>query len=132
MNARDWKETEGDDWDVLWCEKEEVDVVFNKNRVQPGCRVNHFRGYWNLCHKDKLYKNLKRHKQALKKHGDVEGSNKYDFLPITYPFPAHYAIFIEEYKKNDQIWIMKPVNLHSLRSPNVRARASSCSLHSAS
>lgn len=129
MSQRQWKETDADDWDILWCEKEEVDQVFAKCRVPPNARVNHFRGYWNLCHKDKLYRNLKRHKQSLKKHGDIEGSNKYDFLPITYPFPAQYAIFIEEYKKNDLIWIMKPVCMSLFRFPNAKARGSTCSPH---
>lgn len=127
MGKREWKETESDDWDVMWCEKEEVDMVFSKYRVQPTAKVNHFRGYWNLCHKDKLYRNLKRHKQSLKKQGDMEGFNRFDFLPITYPFPAHYAVFIEEYKRNDQIWIYKPVPIPLSRSPNAKGEAYSCS-----
>lgn len=25
---REWKETDGDDWNVMWCEKEQIDWVF--------------------------------------------------------------------------------------------------------
>jgi len=37
--------------------------------LQPGSKVNHFRGWNELCRKDMLSKNLKRYKRALEKQG---------------------------------------------------------------
>jgi predicted lactoylglutathione lyase len=28
FNNREWRETDGDDWNVMWCEKEQIDWVF--------------------------------------------------------------------------------------------------------
>ena len=45
MNAREWRETDADDWNVMWCEKEQIEWVFEKYRMQPSAKVNHFRGW---------------------------------------------------------------------------------------
>jgi predicted nucleotide-binding protein (sugar kinase/HSP70/actin superfamily) len=55
---------------VIWCEKEQIDWVFEKYRFQPGSKVNHFRGWTELCRKDMLSKNLKKFKRALDKQGN--------------------------------------------------------------
>lgn len=28
MQSREWKQTWDDDWNVMWCEKEQIDWVF--------------------------------------------------------------------------------------------------------
>jgi hypothetical protein len=33
----------------------------------------------------------------------------YDFFPVTYILPGEYAIFVEEFKRNQGVWIMKPI-----------------------
>lgn len=33
----------------------------------------------------------------------------YDFFPITYILPGEYAMFVEEFKRNQGVWIMKPI-----------------------
>ncbi|MCB0369930.1 MAG: hypothetical protein KDD45_10965, partial [Bdellovibrionales bacterium] len=45
LNNREWRETDGDDWNLMWCEKEQIDWVFEKYRFTQGCKVNHFRGW---------------------------------------------------------------------------------------
>lgn len=76
-------------------------------------KVNHFRGWYELCRKDMLNKNLKKFKRNLEKQNNKEESNQYDFLPSTYLLPSEYVIFYEEFKKyqsdSKSLWIMKPV-----------------------
>ena len=135
MNGREWRETDADDWNVMWCEKEQIDWVFEKYRMQPASKVNHFRGWTELCRKDMLSKNLKKFKRALDKQGNSSESNEYDFLPPTFLMPSEYVIFYEEFKKhqhNDKVlWIMKPVLVLPGRPPSARDGASSSSTASA-
>ena len=56
----------------MWCEKEQIDWVFEKYRLNQGAKVNHFRGWGELCRKDMLSKNLKKFKRALEKQGNSE------------------------------------------------------------
>ena len=93
MQAREWKESESDDWNVMWCEKEQIDWVFEKHRLAPQAKVNHFRGWTELCRKDALNKNLKKFKRTLDKQGNKEESGEYDFLPSTFLMPSEYVIF---------------------------------------
>ena len=90
-------------------------------------RINHFRGWEELCRKDKLNKNLKKYKRGLDKQNNKEESDEYDFLPATFYLPSEYVIFYEEFKKtqhdNRSLWIMKPVNFPSFRPANVKERA---------
>jgi tubulin polyglutamylase TTLL9 len=79
----------------MWCEKEQVDWVFEKHRVAISSKVNHFRGWYELCRKDMLNKNLKKFKRNLDKQGNLEESNQYDFLPVTYLMPSEYVIFYD-------------------------------------
>lgn len=46
LSHRQWKETYGNDWNLMWCDKEQIDWVFEKNRMMPNMRVNHFRGWY--------------------------------------------------------------------------------------
>lgn len=90
-----------------------MDWVYEKYRVAPTSKVNHFRGYYELCRKDMLNKNLKKFKRNLEKQGNLQESGEYDFLPVTYLLPSEYVVFYEEFKKTSEnersIWIMKPV-----------------------
>ena len=113
FQKREWKETSDNDWDVLWCDKEAVDWVFTRHRILPSMRVNHFRGWAELCRKDLLNKNLKKFKSGLHKQNNNEESVKYNFLPSTYLLPQEYVSFYDEFKRvnndNRTLWIMKPV-----------------------
>jgi hypothetical protein len=55
---------------MIWCEKEQVDWVFEKHRILPNMKVNHFRGWYELCRKDMLNKNLKKYKRGLDKQNN--------------------------------------------------------------
>lgn len=44
---------------------------------------------------------------AMSELDTVLGS--YDFFPVTYILPGEYAIFVEEFKRNQGVWIMKPI-----------------------
>lgn len=78
----------------MWCEKEQIDWVFEK-RILHQAKVNHFRGWNELCRKDALSKNLKKYKRGLDKQGNTQESNEYDFLPSTFLMPSEYVIFFE-------------------------------------
>jgi hypothetical protein len=45
LKNRQWKETEDDDWDLLWCEKYLIFDVFDGKHLKASQRVNHFRFY---------------------------------------------------------------------------------------
>ena len=34
---------------------------------------------------------------------------RYNFFPTTYNLPGDYSLFVEEFKKSQGVWIMKPV-----------------------
>jgi len=56
-----------------------------------------------------MIKNLKRYKKQLEKEGKLDEAAAYNFFPITYNLPGEYSLFCEEFKKNNCVWIMKPV-----------------------
>jgi hypothetical protein len=75
-----------------------------------------------------LNKNLKKYKRNLEKQGNLQESNEYDFLPVTYLMPSEYVVFYEEFKKTTEnepnVWIMKPVSADRLhRQRSVKAKA---------
>lgn len=72
---REWRETFDDDWNMMWCDKEQIDWVFEKHRMLPHMKVNHFRGWYELCRKDMLNKNLKKFKRGLDKANNKDESN---------------------------------------------------------
>ena len=56
-----------------------------------------------------MVKNLKRHKKQLEREGKTMEANQYDFYPTTYNLPGDYSLFVEEFKRTGQVWIMKPI-----------------------
>ncbi|TYZ59530.1 hypothetical protein PybrP1_003448 [[Pythium] brassicae (nom. inval.)] len=114
---RGWKETSDSDWDFYWADREYIYELLDTVHLENGQKVNHFRNGRELCRKDLLIKNLKRAKRAMEKKAKAEDSSStetdslglYDFFPITYILPGEYAIFVEEFKRNQGIWIMKPI-----------------------
>ena len=110
LKKRGWKETDGDDWDMHWTEKDWMYEVFDSIHLNPNQRVNHYRNQRELCRKDLMVKNFKRHKRQLQKDGNAEEAENYCFWPLTYVLPGDYALFVEEFKRNaTSLWIMKPV-----------------------
>jgi len=109
LKERGWKETEGEDWDLNWAERDIMYEVFDTGHFQSFQRINHFRNDRELCRKDLLAKNLKKRKRQLIKENDPEADN-YDFWPTTYVLPGDYPLFVEEFKRSPEVWIMKPIS----------------------
>ncbi|CAK93295.1 unnamed protein product (macronuclear) [Paramecium tetraurelia] len=112
FKRRNWRETDGDDWDIMWAEKEWIHEVMDHIHLQPHQKINHFRNHYELTRKDLMIKNLKKQKRALEKEGKIDEANAYNFFPLTYHLPSEYPIFNEEFKKqgdNKTAWIMKPI-----------------------
>lgn len=109
MVRRGWRETEGDEWDLHWADREWIHEFFDTMHMHAWQKVNHFRNDRELCRKDLLVKNLKKYKRHLQRSNPIEGDT-YDFWPTTYVLPGDYALFAEEFKRNpSSTWIMKPV-----------------------
>ena len=72
MKRKGYKEVEGDDWDILWVEREVIYDVLNQYHLQNHQKVNHFRNHFELTRKDLMVKNLKRYKKQLEKEGKFE------------------------------------------------------------
>ena len=111
LKRRGWKETEGDDFDFHWSEKNyfssDNDTPFHS--LAPHQRVNHFPNNYELTRKDMMYKNLKFYKKQLEKEYKLEEAKLYDFFPLTFFMPSEFTMFVEEYKHcPGTIWIMKP------------------------
>jgi len=97
-------------WDIYWTEKEWIHEVMDHIHLGPNQKVNHFRNYYELCRKDNLIKNLKKHKRILEKEGKLDDAAEYNFFPSTFHLPSEYSLFCEEFKKNtNNVWIMKPI-----------------------
>ncbi|CAD8139408.1 unnamed protein product [Paramecium octaurelia] len=115
LKRRQWKEVEGDDWDIMWAEKEWIHEVMDHTHLQPNQKINHFRNHYELTRKDLMIKNLKRYKKNLEREGKTEEANNYNFFPQTFHLPSEYPIFCEEFKRQSQNgesktpWIMKPI-----------------------
>ncbi|CAF96334.1 unnamed protein product, partial [Tetraodon nigroviridis] len=106
-----WVEAkEHEEWDLNWCDlgwmKDNLDYVCMEDHI----RINHFQNQYELCRKNLMVKNLKRHQKSLEKHiGRMEAS-KCDFFPCTFVLPSEYHLFREEFKRTlGSTWIMKPV-----------------------
>ena len=109
MLKRGWRETEGDEWDIHWAERDWINEHFDTMHLNAWQKVNHFRNDRELCRKDLLVKNLKKYKRQLQRNKSSE-ADLYDFWPTTYVLPGDYALFAEEFKRNpSSTWIMKPV-----------------------
>lgn len=120
LRRRGWKETEHDqEWDIYWAEKEWIHEIMDHTHLNNTQRVNHFRNHYEvinqlnfhqkLTRKDLMIKNFKRYKKQLEKDGKLDEAAAYNFFPITYNLPSEYSLFCEEFKKNNCVWIMKPV-----------------------
>ncbi|KAG3110768.1 putative tubulin polyglutamylase [Phytophthora idaei] len=115
---RGWKETTENDWDFYWADREYIYELLDTVHLENSQRVNHYRNGRELCRKDLLIKNLKRAKRQMDKKARSEDATlseldmvlgSYDFFPVTYILPGEYAIFVEEFKRNQGVWIMKPI-----------------------
>jgi tubulin polyglutamylase TTLL9 len=96
-------------WDFAWISKDFVrDVLDTCLPMQAGQLVNHFRNYYELTRKDLLAKNLKRTRRQFARDNRPEAA-RYDFFPTSFCMPSEYALFIEEFKRNPGVWIMKPI-----------------------
>lgn len=71
--------------------------------------MNHFRNHYELTRKDLMVKNLKRYKKQLEREGRQAEAASYDFYPTTYNLPGDYSLFVEEFKRVGNVWIMKPI-----------------------
>ena len=111
LKRRQWKETEGDDFDFNWSEKNyfssDSEVPFHS--LTPSQHVNHFPNNYELTRKDMMYKNLKFYKKSLEREKKFDEAKKYDFFPLTFHMPSEFTMFVEEYKHSPgTMWIMKP------------------------
>jgi tubulin polyglutamylase TTLL9 len=61
-----YEQTEGDDWDIIWSEKEYIAELYEK-KLQPHQKVNHFKNWFELCRKDNLIRNLKKYRKQLER-----------------------------------------------------------------
>ena len=109
FRKRGYKEVEDDGWDILWVERDQIYNILNHSHLQPHQRINHYRNHFELTRKDLMVKNLKRHKKQLERDGKNNEASHFDFLPTTYNLPGDYSLFVEEFKRVGQVWIMKPI-----------------------
>jgi len=73
MCAKGWEETDSEtDWDFHWSERDWVFEIFDSMHLENWQRLNHFRNGKEMCRKDLLIKNLKKHKRQLEKDGQYE------------------------------------------------------------
>ena len=56
-----------------------------------------------------MVKNLKKHKKQLEREGKGSEAATFDFFPLTYNLPSDYSLFVEEFKRTGNVWIMKPI-----------------------
>lgn len=106
-----WKESTSDmDWDFHWADREWIYDNYHYIHLEHWQRMNHFRNDRELCRKDLLIRNVKKHRRRLEREKRVEEARLLDFCPPTYILPNDYALFVEEFKKRPgTAWIMKPV-----------------------
>ena len=60
MLKRGWRETEGDEWDIHWAERDWINEYFDTMHLNAWQKVNHFRNSRELCRKDLLVKKLSK------------------------------------------------------------------------
>lgn len=69
FRKKGYKEVEGDDWDILWVERDQIYNIMSHQHLQAHQRINHYRNHFELTRKDLMVKNLKRHKKQLEREG---------------------------------------------------------------
>lgn len=79
FEARGYQKVDGDDWDIIWSEKEFIPELYEK-KLASHQRINHFKNYYELCKKDQLIKNLKKHKKGLERDGKNAEAAQYGFV----------------------------------------------------
>ena len=110
LASRGWQEVrEGEDFDFVWADRDWVYTAFDRMHLESWQRLNHFRNGRELCRKDLMAKNMKKRRRALEKEGRHQEAELYNFIPTTFVLPREYAMFVEEFKKNAGVWIMKPI-----------------------
>lgn len=111
MSKRDnWKESESEEgWDIMWCDKNWITSDFDGIRFRDNQKVNHFRNFYELTRKDLLIKNVNKIKIQYRRSNEMNKLKEYSFCPISYTLPTEYSMFVEEFKKEKGLWIMKPV-----------------------
>lgn len=67
MKRRGYRQTDGDDWDLCWSEKDGIADLYETKRLLPHQKINHFRNYFEIARKDMLLRNLKKHRKALER-----------------------------------------------------------------
>ena len=110
LASRGWQEVrEGEEFDFVWADRDWVYNVFDRVHLENWQRLNHFRNGRELCRKDLMAKNMKKRRRALEKEGRTQEAELYNFIPTTFVLPKEYALFVEEFKRNAGVWIMKPI-----------------------
>eukprot|EP01061_Rhynchopus_euleeides_P038646 TRINITY_DN66298_c0_g1_i1.p1 TRINITY_DN66298_c0_g1~~TRINITY_DN66298_c0_g1_i1.p1 ORF type:complete len:399 (+),score=139.22 TRINITY_DN66298_c0_g1_i1:167-1363(+) len=116
FEKRGWTRSTDDDWNIFWTSVWAVKMLFSPEggmRLTDAQIVNHFPNHHELTRKDCMVKNVKRYRKDHEKNSMIyspTGETVSDFVPLTYALPSDYALFIEEYKKNNSLWIVKPAN----------------------
>ena len=98
-------------WDFIWADREIIFSIFDRKEVhlESWQKLNHFRNGRELCRKDLMAKNMKKKRRSLEKEGRIEEAQAYDFIPHTFLLPREYSMFVEDFKKQGGIYIMKPI-----------------------
>ena len=116
FERRGWARSTEDDWNIFWTSVWAVKVIFSPEggtRLSDNQIVNHFPNHHELTRKDCMVKNVKRYKKDHEKYASIystTGETVSDYIPLTYSLPSDYALFVEEYKKTNSLWIVKPAN----------------------
>lgn len=96
-----------EEWNLYWANVQNIKALFNPEngyRLNDFQLVNHFPNHYELTRKDMLVKNIKRYRKDMERDGNFIT----DFVPQTYTLPADYSLFVEEFRRNPSVWIMKP------------------------
>ena len=106
FERRRWVRATGDeDWNVYWASVHTVKGIFNPDhgyRLNDRQLINHFPNHYELTRKDLMVKNIKRYSKDLAREGlTIPG-----FVPTTYLLPADYSLFVEEFRRKSNTWII--------------------------
>eukprot|EP00754_Rhynchopus_humris_P040760 Rhum_TRINITY_DN23898_c0_g1::Rhum_TRINITY_DN23898_c0_g1_i1::g.178940::m.178940/K16599/TTLL1; tubulin polyglutamylase TTLL1 len=116
FERRGWIRSNDDDWNIFWTTVWTIKILFSPEggiRLSDHQIVNHFPNHHELTRKDCMVKNVKRYRKDNEKNMAIysaTGETVADYIPLTYTLPSDYALFVEEYKKTNSLWIVKPAN----------------------
>ena len=111
LDAQRWRQTQGDDWDSLWCVGMPPAAVFR--RVTGERRINHIPGNGCLTVKSALWRTLGELQARLAAaHGpDSPLVQRCRFLPRTYIMPeARAELLAAAAAEPERLWLQKPEN----------------------